>query len=56
MVKLQEAENQIVIDSLHRLGARLGGKSFFCLFEYGRTYFTGISRASCPSIWSWRVR
>ena len=24
MVKLQEAENQIVIDSLHRLGDRLG--------------------------------
>ena len=31
-------------------------KSFFCPFEYGRTYFAGISRASWPSIWSLRLR
>jgi hypothetical protein len=31
-------------------------KSFSCPFEYGRTYFAGISRASCPSICSLRRR
>src|SRR5260370_927693 len=25
-------------------------KSFFCPFEYGRTYFAGMSQASCPSV------
>src|SRR5260370_36176288 len=31
-------------------------KSFFCPLEYGRTYFAGIRRASCPSICSLRLR
>src|SRR6516164_5508248 len=31
-------------------------KSFFCPFEYGRTYFAGISRASWPSVLSLRLR
>src|SRR5450759_5086079 len=31
-------------------------KSFFCPFEYGRTYRAGINRASWPSFWSPRLR
>jgi hypothetical protein len=43
--------------ALHRLGDRLGvAEVSFCPFEYGRTYFAGISRASCPSIRSLRLR
>jgi len=31
-------------------------KSFFCPFEYGRTYFAGIRRASWPNALSLRLR
>ncbi len=35
--------------------ASLSRKSFFCRFEDGRTYFAGISRASCASTCSLQV-
>ena len=43
--------------TLNRLGDRLPSqKSLFCPFESGRTYFGGISRASCPGALSLRLR
>jgi hypothetical protein len=43
--------------ALHRFGDRLRIAEVVLLpFEYGRTYFAGIRRASCPSICSLRLR
>ena len=31
-------------------------KSFFCRLEYGRTYFAGMRRTSCPSVFTLGLR